>query len=63
MVQLYERGYGKDSAGIAMEAIASGMLEKLEGAFCMATSDMKVIITVTDISLILCPLSFIIQKL
>ena len=24
MVQLYERGYGKDSAGIAMEAIASG---------------------------------------
>lgn len=24
MVMLYERGYGKDSAGIAMEAIASG---------------------------------------
>lgn len=26
MVQLYERGYGKDSAGIAMEAISSGVI-------------------------------------
>lgn len=26
MVQLYEKGYGKDAAGIAMEAIAYGML-------------------------------------
>lgn len=24
MVQLYEKGYGKDAAGIAMEAIAYG---------------------------------------
>lgn len=26
VVQLYEKGYGKDAAGIAMEAIAYGML-------------------------------------
>lgn len=26
MVHLYEKGYGKDAAGIAMEAIAYGML-------------------------------------
>lgn len=28
MVQLFEKGYGKDAAGIAMEAIAFGMVHR-----------------------------------
>lgn len=31
MVQLYEKGYGKDAAGIAMEAIAYGSLNSYHG--------------------------------
>lgn len=30
VVQLYEKGYGKDAAGIAMEAIAYGMLSSCQ---------------------------------
>lgn len=33
MVQLYEKGYGKDAAGIAMEAISYGTAFPLRGSF------------------------------
>lgn len=33
MVQLYEKGYGKDAAGIAMEAISYGKTFPLRGSF------------------------------
>ena len=32
MVQLFEKGYGKDAAGIAMEAIAFGTVHRKRGA-------------------------------
>lgn len=34
MVQLFEKGYGKDAAGIAMEAIAFGMVHRRVGGCC-----------------------------
>lgn len=34
MVQLFEKGYGKDAAGIAMEAIAFGMAYRQAGGCC-----------------------------
>lgn len=34
VVQLYEKGYGKDAAGIAMEAIAYGMLGAFQPRIC-----------------------------
>lgn len=34
MVQLYEKGYGKDAAGIAMEAISYGMHGTRGGGCC-----------------------------
>ena len=33
MVQLFEKGYGKDAAGIAMEAIAFGTVHRKRGAY------------------------------
>lgn len=33
MVQLFEKGYGKDAAGIAMEAIAFGTVYRKRGAY------------------------------
>lgn len=38
MVQLYEKGYGKDAAGIAMEAINFGGLESFTGLFKLLQS-------------------------
>lgn len=35
MVQLFEKGYGKDAAGIAMEAIAFGMAQRKRGGACV----------------------------
>lgn len=32
MVQLFEKGYGKDAAGIAMEAIAFGIVRRNHGS-------------------------------
>lgn len=34
MVQLYEKGYGKDAAGIAMEAISYGKWKTSGGRCC-----------------------------
>lgn len=35
MVQLFEKGYGKDAAGIAMEAIAFGTAQRKCGGACV----------------------------
>lgn len=37
-VELYERGYGKDAAGIAKEAIAYGLLARLLSASIALTA-------------------------